>query len=185
MTRGRFIAWLSLLGAICSAQFGCARPHVAGSSADLPSVTPGTTRPTGLTPAQVKSILVAPLSGSTEYYMGDHLSMNLRLLLTAGGTYSVTWHGCEGLDGAAVGKWQLVDDRIVLEPVDAQGSLKKYPLRILHIRMLDGTPEQPGFPAFALVPSRDLPTFMKEGVRDFTCFRPYHLTDTHLRLIAD
>jgi len=133
----------------------------------------------------VKAMLIEPVTGSADYYMGNHLSMNLRLLLTAGGTYSVTWHGCEGLDGAAVGTWKLVDDRLVLEPVDSQGIFKHHPIRILHIRVLEGKLEQAAFPALALVPSQDLPTFLKEGVSDFTCFRPYQLTDTYLRLLAD
>jgi hypothetical protein len=69
--------------------------------------------------------------------------------------------------------------------VDAEGFLKEYPIRILHIRVLDGKRVHPRFPALALVPNRDLPTFVKEGVSDSTCFRPIQLTETYLRLLAD
>jgi hypothetical protein len=105
-----------------------------------------------------------------EYYMGDHLGKNLTLTLLPTQSYFLTWHGCEGLYGAAIGKWRIQSDHLVLEPIDQTGWLAEHSLTLLQIRLVNNT-----YPA--LIPEADMPNFLKDGVEDGTCFRPVDLID--------
>jgi len=138
------------------------------------------------------SALLAPGDlGAAEYYMGDHLGFNLRLTLLAGGTYALTWHGCQGLYGAAIGRWRAEGDRLWLEPLDARGRLVAERLGALRIRMLTGGAGLGGWSsggvgisrwsgAAVLVPEDQMEAFGREGVREHTCFRPQRLMDLQL-----
>lgn len=128
-----------------------------------------TTLPAGQTPAEIADLLVHPVTRVGGYYMGDRLGMNIDLTLLAGGGYSMNWSGCQGLYGAAVGRWGLEDNRLLLEPSDQQGTLAEKPIRVLHIRLLADHSYPPNI---ILIPDDGMATFLQEGIRSDTCFLP-------------
>jgi hypothetical protein len=165
----RFLNIAYSLLALCLS-FGCTQEPI-----DTPLFPSGhrapasaTSAPGHLSDAELKNSLIQFKSrGSHEFYMGDHLMMNLKLTLLAGNGYSLTWHGCQGLYGASVGKWTVSEGRVILEPYDEQGSLAETSIRVLHVRQVPSY----SFPDFALIPQEHLAAFEKEGVQHHTCFR--------------
>ena len=99
-----------------------------------------------------------------QYYHGDHLSRNLTLTLMKGGHYSITWTGCQGVYGSGVGTWKLNDERLLLlEPLEEHGTVAEFPLRKLHVRVLNGKP--------ILIPDDQIIQFREQGATSLTCFR--------------
>lgn len=149
-----------------------------------------TTMPAARSAAEMSALLAPRELGAAEYYMGDRLGLNLRLTLLAGGTYALTWHGCQGLYGVAVGRWRAEEDRLWLEPLEMRGRLVGEPLGALRIRMLTGgvginpwssagvsISSWSSGGAAVLIPEDQMEAFVREGVREDTCFRPSRLMD--------
>ena len=57
---------------------------------------------------------VAALAG--DYYKGDGLCMNCRLMVMPGGRFSYTWRGCLGIYGENEGTAKLIDGHLILKP---------------------------------------------------------------------
>src|SRR3954466_1875845 len=104
-----------VVGLMCAGG-GCVR-RAADAAAPRPTPASLTVAPSDSSGDQVAALLAPGPAGAGEVYMGDHLGMNLTLTLLDGGGYSLTWHGCEGLYGAAVGRWRVAGARVLLEPM--------------------------------------------------------------------
>lgn len=176
--RGLWVVLLACTASACAPRSGPVevRPRVLA-----------TTMPVARSAAEMSALLAPGDLGAAEYYMGDHLGLNLNLTLLAGGTYALTWHGCEGLYGAAIGRWRVEGgegaegaggDRLRLEPLEMRGRLAAQPLGALRIRMLTGgvgiNPWRSAGAA-VLIPEDQMEPFGREGVREHTCFRPSRL----------
>ncbi len=57
---------------------------------------------------------IAALTG--DYYKGDGLGMNCRLVVMPGGRFSFTWRGCLGLYGENKGTAKLANGHVILAP---------------------------------------------------------------------
>jgi hypothetical protein len=112
-----------------------------------------------------------PLSGESvaEYYKGDGLGMNLCLSLMAGGHYTLTWNGCTGLYGMAVGQWRKEGSRLMLSPEEERDSLARLPIRSLEVHYLKSK--------VLFVADEDRERFEKDGPNRLNCFRDFRTID--------
>ncbi|RPI59451.1 MAG: hypothetical protein EHM48_08860, partial [Planctomycetaceae bacterium] len=99
-----------------------------------------------------------------EYYHGDGLGMNLSLILLSKGGYSLTWRGCQGLNGTAVGTWKFADGELFLTPTEEEGTLKEHPIRHMDVLLFKGS--------YIFVRDSEREVFLQQGPRKTTCYMP-------------
>lgn len=96
-----------------------------------------------------------------QYSTGDRLGYNLDLDLRADGSFNVTWRGCLGVYGTAVGTWIIEPDGVALTSARADGLLAKRPLGRLFVASLGGF--------YLLVDESFYDLFVKQGPSHETC----------------
>ena len=96
-----------------------------------------------------------------DYYRGDGLGVNIRLLLGEDGTFDSTWRGCLGVYGTAKGTWRLKKGRVLFRPKQETG-LMEGELQALDVL----TCEQ----RIILVSPRDRDLFLRRGPSRNSCF---------------
>jgi hypothetical protein len=75
-------------------------------------------------PSDQPTETVAALAG--DYYWGDGLGFNCRLVIAPAGRFSYTWRGCLGLCSQNKGAAKLVDGRSILKP-EEPGEMPIFP----------------------------------------------------------
>jgi hypothetical protein len=122
-----------------------------------------------LTPASYDKMKNAAQSGGKPlelagYYFLTEVCRSHSLILLPKGHYSLTWHGCQGLYGTAVGTWRLAGCELFLDPAEEEGMWKDRPVRHLDILLYEGI--------HILVWDADKEAFLRDGPGMRTCFAP-------------
>ena len=149
---------------------GCSKDTTTTYSAnDIRPTTAAVTRPAAnVGTSDLFQMSAAQVSFGRSWGEADYQ----QLVLLQDGGFSYTHSSCTGLLTAAIGKWKLVGDRLLLEPQGDAAKSNSVP-RILHLRMLGGPS------TVVLVEDDDLATVERDGATASTCYQSFpHLDES-------
>jgi hypothetical protein len=97
-----------------------------------------------------------------HWHQGDGLGYNVSLSLNKDSTYDAEFWGCVGSGGTARGNWRLVNDKVLLSPIEEKD------LMVNHLRSLDVVNAKKGFVLVQSGQRRQFDTFPSDS--SFGCF---------------
>ena len=149
---------------------GCAKDTTTTYTANdiRPTIAPVTRPAAGVGVAELFQMSAAQVSFGRSWGEADYT----QLVLLQDGGFAYTHSSCTGLLSAAIGKWKLVGDRLLLEPQGEAATSDHVP-RILHLRMLGGPS------TVVLVEDRELAVVERDGATAATCYQSFpHLGES-------